>query len=104
MARWDRGVRAGAIAALAVTLTAPAAWGEPSGSARDGATAAPTAALAQELPKTKARRPPARIRVQPLYPYRRESLPYPTPYPVEYPGPGYVRQCQAQLVPEHRPS
>ena len=52
----------------------------------------------------KASRPRARITVTPRYPYRTESLPYPTPYPVEYPGPGYMRQCKSQLVQEARPS
>jgi hypothetical protein len=44
-----------------------------------------------------------RIRVTPRCPYRLESLPYPTPYACDYPGPGYVRQCDAQLVREYRP-
>ena len=52
----------------------------------------------------KASRPRARITVTPRYPYRTESLPYPTPYPVEYPGPGYMRQCKSKLVQEARPS
>ena len=43
--------------------------------------------------------------IAPRYPYRTESLlPYPPPYDVEYPGPGFVRQCTSWLAPEHRPS
>ena len=53
---------------------------------------------------SQTNRPRARIRVTPRYPYRTESLPYPTPYPVEYRGPGYMRQCKSQLVQEPRPS
>jgi hypothetical protein len=49
-------------------------------------------------------RPRTRIRVTPRYPYRTESLPYPPPYPIEYPGPGYMRQCKSRLVQEARPS
>jgi len=49
-------------------------------------------------------RPRTRLRVTPRYPYRTESLPYPPPYPIEYPGPGYMRQCQSRLVPEARAS
>src|SRR5262245_47727792 len=87
-----------ALAAILIPTTAPAQTSD--GLRR---AVAPTAARAQ-APKAKAKRPPTRIRVQPLYPYRRESLPYPTPYPVEYPGPGFVRECAARLIPENRPS
>ena len=52
----------------------------------------------------QAPRPRTRIRVTPRYPYRTQSLPYPTPYDIEYPGPGFVRQCAAWLAPEARPS
>jgi hypothetical protein len=31
-------------------------------------------------------------------------VPYPTPAECDFPGPGYVRQCNAQLVREYRPS
>lgn len=50
------------------------------------------------------RRAPSRITVSPRYPYSTVSTPYPKPYRYEYPGPGAVRQCVAQLVPENRPS
>jgi hypothetical protein len=45
-----------------------------------------------------------RIRVTPRCPYRTTSVPYPTPAECDFPGPGYVRQCNAQLVKEYRPS
>jgi hypothetical protein len=53
-------------------------------------------ALAQADPP---RRKPPRIIVTPQ--------PAATPYPVAgvaYPGPGYVRDCVARLIEEHRPS
>ena len=60
-------------------------------------------ARAQARPKAKARAR-AHIRVTPAYPYRLESLPFPTPYDVELPGPNAVRQCTSWLEPERRPS
>src|SRR5437016_2276748 len=48
--------------------------------------------------------PRTRLRVTPRYPYRTQSLPYPPPYDIEYPGPGFVRQCRSWLAPENRPS
>jgi hypothetical protein len=45
-----------------------------------------------------------RIRVTPRCPYRTRSVPYPTPAECDFPGPGFVRQCNAQLVREYRPS
>src|SRR5262249_14929337 len=45
-----------------------------------------------------------RIRVTPRCPYRTTSVPYPTPAECDYPGPGFVRQCNALLVREYRPS
>jgi hypothetical protein len=45
-----------------------------------------------------------RIRVTPRCPYRTTSVPYPTPAECDFPGPGYVRQCNALLVKEYRPS
>jgi hypothetical protein len=51
------------------------------------------------------RRPRTRIRVTPhYYPYRLNSTDYPVPYPAEYPGPGYVRQCTSWLVTQNRVS
>jgi hypothetical protein len=43
-----------------------------------------------------------RIRVTPRCPYRTTSVPYPAPSDCDFPGPGYVRQCNAQLVKEYR--
>ena len=72
------------------------------GSATDRNTAEALSALAQAQPR--ARRRPPRIRVSPAYPYRLQSTDYPTPYPIEYPGPGAVRQCTSWLTKEFRPS
>ena len=84
------------VVAGALLAIAPSAW------ANDGARAPSLAAsvFAQAEPK----RPRTRIRVTPLYPYRSESLPYPPPYDIEYPGPGFVRQCNSWLAAEYRPS
>jgi hypothetical protein len=92
---------------LAVTILlfalAPTAFGHEGSRAGSRApTVSSPAALAQAQPKPP--RPRTRIRVTPLYPYRTESLPYPPPYDIEYPGPGFVRQCTSWLAPEHRPS
>ena len=46
-------------------------------------------------------RPRTRITVTP-YPYRTYSTTFPVPYPVEYPGPGFVRECSSRLVAENR--
>jgi len=77
----------------------PTASGQDGGRAR---TVGAATSLAQAEPRPP--RPRTRIRVTPLYPYRTESLPYPPPYDVESPGPGFVRQCRSWLAPEHRPS
>ena len=99
MATSDRvqAVRAGALAVAAGLLFAAGdaqAQSEP----RRGATEF----SAQS--RLDARRPPTRLRVQPMYPYRRYSTDYPVPYEYEYPGPNAVRQCKARLVQEGRPS
>jgi hypothetical protein len=57
-------------------------------------------ALAQGEP----RRARPRIRVRPVYPYRRYHSIYPTPYKYEYPGPNAKRECAARYVQEYRPS
>jgi len=54
-----------------------------------------------QVPQQRAR---TRIRVTPRCLYRTQALDYPAPYECEYPGPGYVRQCAAQLVQQYRPS
>ena len=76
----------------------------PSASAQGGQRAPSLAANAFAQAEPKLPRPRIRIRVTPRYPYRTESLPYPPPYDIEYPGPGFVRQCTSWLAPEHRPS
>ena len=45
-----------------------------------------------------------RIRVTPRCPYRTQTVDYPVQYECDFPGPGYVRECVAQLVKEYRPS
>ena len=57
-------------------------------------------AVAQSEP-SRAR---PRIRVRPIYPYRRYNSIYPVPYPYEYPGPNGKRDCTAYYVEEHRAS
>src|SRR5262249_33171007 len=63
-------------------------------------TGSDLSAYAQAQPK-RAR---TRIRVTPRCFYRNVTVDYPVPYECEYPGPGFVRQCVAHLVQEHRPS
>jgi hypothetical protein len=93
--------RALAIAAAAAGLivlglpTGDDARAQTAGAERDAALAA--RAQAQTRPRT-------RIRVTPGYPYRTTPTDYPTPYPIEFPGPGYVRECKSWLVQEFRPS
>ncbi len=53
---------------------------------------------------SRARKARPRLRVQPLYPYRRYHSLYPLPYDVEYPGPNAKRACAARYVTEYRPS
>jgi hypothetical protein len=82
------------------TASAQSAGAAPPIKATDAATDATTDAYAQARPK-RAR---TRIRVTPRCPYRTVSTNFPVPYECEYPGPGFVRQCVAQLVKEYRPS
>src|SRR5262245_5381925 len=70
----------------------------PVSGASAGTKAAP--ARAQARPK----RPPVRVRVTPRCPYRAEASEFPPSADCDFPGPGYVRQCQARLVQEARPS
>ena len=67
-------------------------------SAGEGVTAGNTVA------QSEPRRARTRLRVRPIYPYRRYHSLYPVPYPVEYPGPNAKRECVARYVTEHRPS
>ena len=57
-------------------------------------------ALAQSEP----RRARTKVRVRPVYPYRRYHSLYPVPYDIEYPGPNAKRECIDRYVTEHRPS
>jgi hypothetical protein len=82
------------IALLTVTLGLIGLGGVDTASAQSGGLRADEA-YAQVRP---------RIRVTPRCPYRTTSVPYPTPAECDFPGPGYVRQCNAQLVKEYRPS
>ena len=52
----------------------------------------------------QAARARTRLRVRPLYPYRRYHSLYPLPYDIEYPGPNAKRDCVDAYVTEHRPS
>ena len=88
-----------AVLAFGVALIA-AATDEATAQSTGGATRA----YAQAGSKSKRARVRPRIRVTPIYPYRLQSLPYPAPYDIEYPGPNAVRQCSARLVQEFRPS
>jgi hypothetical protein len=91
----------GAVAFFAVGPGVDVACAQSAGDPR-AAAQGDAAAFAQAQPQPKRAR--TRIRVYRTYPYRLQSTPYPTPYDVEYPGPGYVRQCSAKLVQEHRPN
>ena len=93
-----------AFVAVVIAITALAPGRSLAESATQSAPKERSARAVESDEQTHSGRPRARIRVTPRYPYRTESLPYPTPYPVEYPGPGYMRQCKSQLVQEPRPS
>ncbi|HZN28976.1 MAG TPA: hypothetical protein VFB88_06405 [Xanthobacteraceae bacterium] len=96
--RKQRALAIAAVAAGLIALGLPAtdeARAQTAAAERDAALAA--RAQAQTRPRT-------RIRVTPRYPYRTTPTDYPTPYPIEFPGPGYVRECKAWLAQEFRPS
>ena len=78
------------------TVSGSAQTAGPDPSARTGASAA--------FAQAQTKRARTRIRVTPRCLYRTQSLTYPPPYECEYPGPGFVRQCEAWLAPEARPS
>lgn len=90
-----------AILTVALGLIGVGATGAASAQAAERGIARSDLSAPSQTIRARAR---ARIRVTPRCPYRLESLPYPTPYECEYPGPGFVRQCTAQLVREYRPS
>lgn len=54
--------------------------------------------------QSEPRRARTRVRVHPVYPYRRYHSLYPLPYDIEYPGPNAKRECVDRYVTEHRPS
>ncbi len=85
---------------LGLTSAAPAQPSEP------GMRAAQlqTAQAQKKKKKAAPRRAPTRITVQPLLRYRLESTPFPRVDNLGYPGPNAVRQCEAWLQPEYRPS
>ena len=92
------------IATIALLALTAFGWAGPAFAQSAGgerrATRSDLAAPAQ--PKRASTRARTRVRVTPRCPYRLESLPYPAPYACDYPGPGFVRQCNAQLVREFR--
>lgn len=67
-------------------------------------SASQSARNGEALAQNEPRRVRPRIRVQPVYPYRRYHTLYPVQYPAEYPGPNAKRECAARYVQEHRPS
>jgi hypothetical protein len=68
------------------------------------APGAKAAAATDFSAQSRVRRARTRIRVQPLYPYRRYHSLYPLPYDIEYPGPNARRDCAVRYVNEYRPS
>src|SRR5262245_27917862 len=84
---------AGALSLLAATAAASAQ----TAAGRTSPRTVATDMSAQSQPV----RPRTRIRVTP-YPYRTYSTTFPVPYPIEYPGPGFVRECTSRLVAENR--
>jgi len=89
-------------AIISIVVTSALAMPAFAGTGKGDLNAGVADAWAQAQPKTERAR--TRIRVTPRYPYRTESLPYPPPYDIEYPGPGFVRQCNSWLAAEYRPS
>jgi len=90
-------VRTLVIGAFAGTLVALGTAG--AASAQTASTASKIETTGQSAPRA---RPRTRITVAPRAPYRSYSTTYPVPYPAEFPGPGFVRQCSARLVAENR--
>jgi hypothetical protein len=92
----------------AIAMVAGLLWSAPGvaqGSAtQDNATRDTVAAARDSRAQSRVRRVRPRIRVQPLYPYRRYFSLYPLPYDVEYPGPHARRDCAVRYVSEYRPS
>jgi hypothetical protein len=90
---------------LAATIVAASLFGLLAAMSNQARAAASEGVRAGEaLAQSHPRRARPRIRVQPIYPYRRYHSVYPVPYPIEYPGPNAKRDCVAYYVQEHRPS
>ena len=62
---------------------------------------APRCGGAERAQQARAR---TRLRVRPIYPYRRYHSLYPVPYASNIPGPNAKRECVARYVEEYRPS
>jgi hypothetical protein len=91
---------------LIVSIVGAAAllgWLAPS-AAQAQATGKRPGLAATEVSAQSRPRPRTRIRVSPAYPYRLDATDYPVPYPAEFPGPGYVRQCTSWLAAQNRVS
>jgi hypothetical protein len=89
------------LAALAFGFLAVGA--RPSAAQSSRGVAAGSATDAEPLVRQRVR-PRARLRVRPLYPYRRSHALYPLPYDTEFPGPNAKRECVDAYVTEYRPS
>jgi hypothetical protein len=88
------------VSVTVAALLALLAGGMASAQSKAGATR-PSRAATEAYAQSRTVRPRTRITVR-AYPYRTYSTTFPVPYPVEYPGPGYVRQCSSRLVTENR--
>lgn len=87
------------IAILAMALLLGLSAAEPAAAQPVGQGAGP-----EPLAQKQTRRARTKLRVHPLYPYRRTHTFYPPPYDIVYPGPNAKRQCVDGYVTEHRPS
>jgi hypothetical protein len=89
---------------LAATIAAALLFGALAVAPAQAQSAGEGVSASKALAQGEPRRARTKIRVRPIYPYRRTNLPYPAPYPIEYPGPNHKRDCVARYVEEHRPS
>jgi hypothetical protein len=92
------------LAAIVLTAGLWSAPGMAQSSPPDAGAAAANSRAQSQTAQSQVRRTRPRIRVQPLYPYRRYHSFYPLPYDVEYPGPNAKRDCSVRYVSEYRPS
>ena len=86
-------------AAIGIATFVLAGMPAPAANAQQGGDRDARSAYAQAQPQP---RPRTRIRVSPRCFYRTQPTTFPVPYDCEAPGPGFVRQCSARLVPEYR--